>query len=162
MKNNFVITALPAEPFKEYFHWPATKLSAQGMSLIQADAFPGYPCRVSLEDAQIGEDVLLVNYTHHQIDGAYRSNGPIFIRKDAFKAQLSPGEIPQIIKHRRNLSLRCYSGGGNMIDCRICHGDQVAPVLNELFEDQNIAYIHIHNAAPGCFNCEVKRAQELC
>jgi hypothetical protein len=114
---------------------------------------------VSLEDAQIGEEVLLINYAHHQIRGAYAGTGPIFVRKNALRARLSPGEVPQILNHRQ-LSLRGYDKFGQMIDCRVCQGGVIADVLNEAFEDQNIAYIHIHNAAPGCFNCAVNRVEE--
>ena len=37
-----------------------------------ADRKPGFPCRVSLVDAEIGESVLLVNYEHLPAASPYR------------------------------------------------------------------------------------------
>ena len=29
--------------------------------------------------------------------------------------------------------------------------------IGEIFRNQAMSYIHIHNSSPGCFNCEVRR-----
>ena len=35
---------------------------------VIADANPGYPCRVSLEDAEVGETLILVLFAHREAD----------------------------------------------------------------------------------------------
>ena len=40
------------------------ELAANNARLEVVQEHPGTPCRVSLDDAQIGETVALVNYTH--------------------------------------------------------------------------------------------------
>ncbi|MBV8909127.1 MAG: DUF1203 domain-containing protein, partial [Gammaproteobacteria bacterium] len=40
------------------------QLLARNARRVVADRHPGFPCRVSLVDAQPGERVLLVNYEH--------------------------------------------------------------------------------------------------
>jgi hypothetical protein len=44
---------------------------------------PGFPCRITLNDAGIGEQVLLVSYAHHQSTSPYAQSGPIFVTQDA-------------------------------------------------------------------------------
>jgi hypothetical protein len=40
------------------------------------------PCRVSLTDAQPGDEILLVNYEHHPVDSPYRRRYAVYVRKD--------------------------------------------------------------------------------
>jgi hypothetical protein len=47
------------------------------------DSRPGFPCRVSLEDARPGERVLLVNYEHLPVDSPYRASHAIYVREGA-------------------------------------------------------------------------------
>ena len=61
---SFQISALPVEPFQHLFGRPADTLAAHAAVRRVVDRKPGFPCRVSLIDAEIGESVLLVNYEH--------------------------------------------------------------------------------------------------
>ena len=45
------------------------------------DSQPGFPCRVSLEDAAPGERVLLVNYEHLPVESPYRASHAIYVRE---------------------------------------------------------------------------------
>ena len=56
----FQISALKAEQFSHLFGLDDTALRAMGITPMTADAMPGFPCRVSLEDAPIGSRVLLL------------------------------------------------------------------------------------------------------
>jgi hypothetical protein len=70
---NFRISALPAEPFEHLFGRSEQELAAQAVRRVVADRSPGFPCRVSLQDAVVGEPVLLVNHEHLPEDSPYRS-----------------------------------------------------------------------------------------
>ncbi|WP_240034586.1 DUF1203 domain-containing protein [Flavobacterium silvisoli] len=81
MTNNFKLIALNKTPFTVYFDLPEDELERMNIKRMIVDKFPGFPCRVSLEDAEIGEEVVLLNFEHHAVPSPYRANGPIFIRK---------------------------------------------------------------------------------
>jgi hypothetical protein len=154
--NNFQIKALPYHQFAHLFLVNEVELKNIGAIKMIADAFPGFPCRVSLQDANIGEEVILLPFQHHKTTSPYQAKGPIFIRKDVSEATLAINEIPTMLLHRL-LSLRCYNKDGIMINATVIEGKIVSETLYELFTNKEIAYVHIHNAKPGCYNCMVKR-----
>ncbi|MDH2207955.1 DUF1203 domain-containing protein [Empedobacter sp. GD03644] len=157
MKNNFRIVALDNELFSDYFNLSDKELSKQNISRMIVDKFPGYPCRVSLTDVQVGEEVILLNFEHHSANSPYKASGPIFISKNAQTYKSSINEIP-IMFNRRFLSIRAYNKNSIMIFADAIKGDYLKEKLNEILENQEVEYIHIHNARPGCYNCLVERA----
>ena len=157
MNASFRIVALPAETFAPLFDLDEAELAARGARRAVVDAKPGYPCRVSLADAEIGETVILLTHTHHEVESPYRASGPIYVRRGAATAELAPGEIPAILLHRQ-LSLRAYDGEAMMVRSEVVEGSEVAAAIARHFEDPAVSYLHVHNAKPGCFNCRVERA----
>ncbi|WP_331716765.1 DUF1203 domain-containing protein [Stenotrophomonas sp. MMGLT7] len=59
-----------------------------------AAAAPGFPCRVSLEEARVGEELLLLHHMHQPAHAPYRAAGPIYVRRGAVAARLAPGWRP--------------------------------------------------------------------
>ena len=156
MKSDFHIRGLDAKLFKSYFDMDKAELEKLGIRACVADTSPGYPCRVSLKDAQIGEELLLLNFEHHQTESPYRSSGPIFIKKNAIASRLGINEIPEMLIHRF-LSLRSYSEEGMMLGARTINGEELRNSILRIFSNGEVSYIHIHNAGPGCYNCMVSR-----
>lgn len=154
---NFQLHGLDKSIFAKYFDMTAAELEAHAAYLFEADECPCYPCRVSLTDAQVGETVLALSYTHHDAEGPYHSSGPIFIRKNAVAANLKVNEIPDMLKHRQ-LSLRGYSSESLMIEADTVSGKDLRAALANQLENSSVQYLHIHNAGPGCFNCAVTRS----
>src|SRR5688572_30556690 len=103
----FRISALPVEPFTPFFGQPSDALAQQNVRRLVADACPGFPCRVSLEEARIGETVLLLNYEHHAATSPYRSCHAIFVREGAVEARPGANEVPDLLR-RRLLSVRAF------------------------------------------------------
>jgi hypothetical protein len=155
--NDFKIKALPYNQFAYLFSASKAELQNIGAIKMIANEFPGFPCRVSLQDATIGEEVILFPFQHHKTDSPYQAIGPIFIRKNATEASLAINEIPTMLLHRL-LSLRCYTKQGIMIHATVVEGKIVSDTLDELFTNKEIAYVHLHNAKPGCYNCVAERA----
>ncbi|MCB1042845.1 MAG: DUF1203 domain-containing protein [Acidobacteria bacterium] len=143
MTRTFQIEALTKETFNTD-QMPSEWVIAKG--------YPGYPCRVSLQDAQPGERVLLVHYTHHAVSTPYRAAGPIYIREQAENAQFDQGVCPPFFQGRQ-LSMRAYTHKGYLANARVCEGVDASDSLNSLFENPKVAYVHIHFAAPGCYCC---------
>ena len=157
MQNNFKLIALDKEQFAGYFNMSEPELSKMGIHKMIVDDFPGFPCRVSLEDAEIGEEVILLNYEHHNVNSPYKSSGPVFVRKKAQTATPGVNEIPVMFNHRL-LSLRGYDKNALMIFADVTQGDKLKEKLHAILENNEIEYLHIHNAKPGCYNCRVERA----
>lgn len=154
--NNFQIKALPHGKFSDLFSATQEELKNIGAIKMLVDANPGFPCRVSLEDASVGEEILLLPFQHHTTASPYKASGPIFVRKNVQEATLAINEVPTMLLHRL-LSLRCYNRVGIMIDATVVKGVTVKESLQNIFEDSEITYVHIHNAKPGCYNCVAER-----
>jgi len=157
MKHPFRIVALPSERFDALRAMGEADLRARGARRMRADEKPGFPCRVSLVDAEIGEEVLLLPYTHHDVDTPYRASGPIFVRIEAATARPGVNEVPEMLRSRL-LSVRAYDREGTMVGSEVVEGHDLADHIERAFEDPGVGYLHLHNARPGCFNCRVERA----
>jgi hypothetical protein len=142
--------------FEPLFALTDDALQRLGAVRRTADSAPGFPCRVSLEDAPVGAELLLLPYEHHPARSPYRSSGPIFVCRDAKRSDLAPGEVPPYVT-RRLMSLRAYDASAMMIDAAVCEGAEVAVVLDGLFADGAVDYVHLHNAKRGCFSCVASR-----
>jgi hypothetical protein len=154
---NFRIKSLEGSQFSPLFDLDNSALEKIGAIRMLVDECPGFPCRVSLEDAEIGEEVILLPYQHHQTNSPYQASGPIFVRKIAQTTQLDINQIPKMLNHRL-LSLRGYDSNAIMKEATVVEGKNLNEQINKIFENEEILYIHIHNAKPGCYNCVVERA----
>jgi hypothetical protein len=150
------LAGLDPAPFEPLFALTDDALHRLGVVRRTADSDPGFPCRVSLEDAPVGAELLLLPYEHHPARSPYRASGPIFVRRDAKPSDLAPGEVPPYVT-RRLMSLRAYDASAMMIDAAVCDGAEVAAVLDRLFAEGAVDYVHLHNAKRGCFSCVASR-----
>jgi Protein of unknown function (DUF1203) len=157
MRTDFQFVALPREHFTHLFSMNDAELTSLGARKMTVDAHPGFPCRVSLMDAPPGERVILTHFQHHEANSPYQSAGPIFVREIAETAKPEINEIPVMLKHRL-LSVRAYDHGAMMKGARVVEGTALEETIRDFFANEAISYLHIHNAAPGCFNCAVQRA----
>jgi uncharacterized protein DUF1203 len=157
MKNSFRFVALPAEQFAPLFDQSDAELQAAGARRLLVDEKPGFPCRVSLVDAEVGETVLLLPFTHHDVPTPYRASGPIFVRREARTAQPSVDEVPVMFRHRL-LSIRAYDRAAMLVGAQVLPGAELEAAIQQLFVNGTASTLHIHNAGPGCYNCSVVRA----
>jgi Protein of unknown function (DUF1203) len=154
---SFQLVGLPYERFAPLFALSDRELSEFNARRVLATLKPGFPCRVSLADAEIGEELLLLPYEHQPANSPYRASGPIFVRKAALQATVDPGVIPDYV-FTRLMSVRAYDAGHQMTDAKICPGSEAASAIRTMFGESEVAYIHLHNANRGCFSCTVRRA----
>lgn len=155
--SSFRLSGLDPEPFASLFHLDADALAARGARRCIADADHGFPCRVSLEDARRGEELLLLHWEHLPGPSPYRAGGPVFVRRGAQRCVLAPGVVPDSVS-RRLISLRAYDTAALMVDAEVCAGEAVAGWLEQAFRRDGIVRVHLHNARRGCFACEAERA----
>ncbi len=158
MKNNFQVTAISGGEFDRLFNLDKSGLEEMGAIRMTADKKPGFPCRVSLEDVEAGEEVILLPYQHHKTNSPYQASGPIFVRKNTKASSLAVNELPQFLNHRL-LSLRGYDKEGIMLVADVTKGDVLREKLDKMLQDPDMSYLHIHNAKQGCFLCVVERGE---
>lgn len=151
----FRITGLPGEPFLALAGLPEADLAARGVLRYVADAKPGYPCRVTLADAEPGETVLLLSHRHQPSAGPYAASGPIFVREGATGTAVL-GHVPDYLRTRL-LSVRAYDAGDLITDAEVVRGTELEPVLDRFLSDDRTAYLHIHFARRGCYAARVDR-----
>ncbi|HEV7715818.1 MAG TPA: DUF1203 domain-containing protein [Steroidobacteraceae bacterium] len=156
---DFQISGLPLAPFAALFALSDAELAQRDIVRRVADERPGFPCRVSLRDAEIGERLLLLNYEHLPVTSPYRSMHAIYVRENAAEAHPAINEIPQVLQIRL-LSLRAFDSSGMMLGADVVHGREMAPVIEQMLANPKVEYLHVHNAKPGCFAARVDRVNQ--
>jgi hypothetical protein len=153
---SFQLVGLDPNPFTALFSLSDHQLSQQHARRVTASEQPGFPCRISLEDARVGEELLLLPYQHQPADSPYRASGPIYIRRGVSRRRLPLGEVNEYVT-RRLISLRAYDREHMICGAEVIQGALLENTLDRLIKEPQIAYIHLHNAKHGCFFCEVQR-----
>jgi Protein of unknown function (DUF1203) len=140
----FRISGLPAEPLAHWFTMDDTDLARAGAVRRVADSHLGFPCRVSLTDAAVGEEVLLINFEHLPDRSPYRSRHAIYIRRGEIQCEAIDA-VPVMLCSRL-LSVRGF------VD-----GRELEKTIEAFFTDARTRYLHIHFAKPGCYAARVDR-----
>jgi hypothetical protein len=157
---SFIINGLRPEEFQPLFDLDEDALAARGIIRKIADAKPGYPCRVTLEDAEPGERVLLLNHVSHKVATPYRLAYAIYIREGARRAARYVDEIPPALSGRP-IALRIFSADAMLVGADMAtDADRLRSAIDRIFDDPGAAYIHAHNAMHGCFAAEIRRGAE--
>ena len=152
----FRIVGIDHEQFEPLFQLTDRELKAMGAMRRVATESPGFPCRISLEEAVLGDELLLLPFLHQPAASPYQASGPIFVRRGARKRTLAAGVVPACVS-RRLMSVRAYDAEHMIVAAAVCDGLVVASEIGRHFADDCVAYIHLHNAKRGCFSCRVDR-----
>lgn len=152
----FVVRGLDPAPFRPLYGLSEAALAAHGVVRMVADAKPGFPCRVTLDDVEPGERVLLLNYEHLPVATPYRSRHAIFVREGAETAAVVEDRLPEQLA-RRLLSVRAFDGAGMMVDAEVLEGAAAEPLVRNWLGRKDVAYLHAHNARRGCFAAGIER-----
>lgn len=150
------IAGLDPRQFEPYFAMSEADLSGRRALRTVAKANRGFPCRVSLRDADEGDELLLVNHVNHEVETPYRNAFAIYVRKDASEAAEYVNECPPVFEGRP-IALRGYDADGMLADARLALPGEADPAIRALLENPVIAHIDAHNAAHGCFSARIER-----
>lgn len=154
---SFVVSALPLAPFAPLFALSDAELAERGVQRRVVDG-PGAPCRVTLEDAPVGERVLLLNWEHQPAETPYRSRHAIFVREAARDTAFAPGEIPPSFSARKFLSLRAFDDAGMMVAADLTPTADLPEAIDRLLANPQAAYLHAHYTGAGCYAARIDRA----
>ena len=153
---SFVITGVAPQPFRHLFGLPDDVLRERNIIRRVADAKPGYPCRITLQDAEPGETLLLLNHESHSAPTPYASRYAIYVRETAREAASYRNELPPVFAGRP-IALRLFSAEGMLLGADMGRGEELAARIEAAFARPEVAYIHAHNAMHGCFSAEIRR-----
>lgn len=149
------ISGLSPDDFAPLFALDDDALAARNARRVTAQTEHGYPCRVSLEDARAGDPLILLHHTSHDVATPYRSAYAIYVREGAVPANYID-ETPPVFEGR-SLGLRGFDTDGTLRDARLALPGEADARIRDLLANPDIAYIHAHNAAHGCFAARIDR-----
>ncbi len=153
---SFTITGLSPEPFQHLFGLPEAVLREQSIVRRTADTKPGFPCRITLEDAEPGETVLLLNHQSHSAETPYASRYAIYVREGAAAASTYRDELPPVFINRP-IALRLFNADGMLVGADMGVNGDLKAKIEQALTRPDVDYIHAHNAMHGCFAAEVRR-----
>ena len=122
---------------------------------VTATSDRGFPCRISLEDAKAGEELILLHYVSHDVETPYRSAYAIYVRPEVDAASYRD-ELPPVFAERP-IALRAFDTAGMLQTALLAGPGEADAAIRDLFADAGIAYIDAHNAAHGCFAARIER-----
>lgn len=154
---SFRTLGLDPAPFRHLYGLPDEALAALGVQRHVADAKPGFPDRVEIRDAEPGETLLLLNYTHQPADTPYRASHAIFVREGAERAYNEANTVPEPLRGRL-ISLRAFDGRHQMADADIVAGQELEGAIERFFANPGVCYLHAHYAKRGCYAARIERA----
>jgi hypothetical protein len=152
---SYIVKGIDPEPYRELFGLADEELASRGIVWMTVTD-PSFPCRVSLTDRVVGENVLLLNHVSHDVANPYRASHAIFIAEIDQDPAEYVDEVPPVFGPRV-LSLRGFDRDGMMAQAILTQPGEADAGIRELLEDPEIATIHAHNATRGCFAAKIER-----
>ena len=58
------------------------------------------------------------------------------------------------------MSVRAFDAQSMMLDADVVDGKLLEPVLQRLFDNEAVEFVHLHNAKRGCYAARVNRELE--
>ncbi len=153
---SFRVLGLSPDQFRPLFAMSDAELHRLGARRVIADD-PSMPCRVSMEHAELGEELLLLNFEHQPANTPYRATHAIYVRKAADRTFEAVDTIPEVLASRL-LAIRAFDGQHMMIDAEVCEGTQAAEMFERFLANPQTRYLQVHNARRGCYAARVERA----
>jgi hypothetical protein len=153
---SFRIVGLSPEPFRHLFGLAESELAAHNAIRCVADEKPGFPDRVELRDADPGETLLLLNFVHQPAATPYRASHAIYVREGALAPYDRIDEVPDALRTRM-LSVRAFDAQDMMVDADVVEGGSLESLVERLFENPAVSYLHAHFARRGCYAARIER-----
>jgi len=152
----FRITGLSPESFQPLFELSDEALQRIGARRVIADD-PRMPCRVSMAHAELGEELLLLNYAHQPANTPYRATHAIYVRKLADRPFESIDSVPEVLASRL-IAVRAFDEQHMMIDADVSEGSATGELFARLLDNPKASYLQAHYARRGCYAARVERA----
>jgi hypothetical protein len=116
------------------------------------------PCRSCLTVFAPGEGRILFSYAPNQCDHPYNEVGPVYIHERECQPYTNCDEFPLELRARQPMTLRCYAADATMIHGELVGQRPVENVIDKLFQNPRIKYLHARTASVGCYIARIERA----
>ena len=144
---SFVITPLPAGEVD-------TEATVARRTISDGRA----PCRRCLRDAGAGAALVLAPYVPCTVPSPDAGDGPVFVHADGCEPFApAPDRLSEQVAGRQ-LAIRAYDGDAMMTGATVLDGERFAERVPQLLDGEDVAFLHVHFAGPGCFAFRVDRA----
>jgi len=153
----FRIKGLSRQSFSHLIDQAPEVLRRSAAERITVEASPGYPDRITLDDAPVGETVLLLNHMHQPAPTPFRASHAIFVREGGGETFDKVNVIPPALA-RRLIALRAFDARDHMIDADIVPGTELPMLIERMLANPQACYLHAHYAKWGCYAAKVTRA----
>lgn len=150
------IEGLCSEAYADLLDLGDDDLALRGARRVISDSKPGFPCRVTLEDAEPGESLILFSHVSNDVPTPYRSVYAIYVRESATAPARYVDETPPVFEGRA-LGLRGFDAEGMLRGALLALPGEADSKIRTLLARPEIAAIHAHNAAAGCFAAKIVR-----
>ena len=153
----FRITGLSPEPFRHLYGLSEAALAEKGIVRRVVEPDTGFPDRIEMREGRPGEIFLLLNHLCQPADSPYRASHAIYVREGAEETYDEVDKVPEVMR-KRLLSLRGFDAEGMIVEADVIQGTEVEGLIDRLFANPHVAYIHAHNAKQGCYSGRIDRA----
>src|SRR6476661_535040 len=126
------IRGIDPAPYHHLHGLSDEELASRGVVHMTVTEKPSFPCRVSLIDREIGEQVLLLNHISHDVANPYRASHAIFVTDGIEAPAEYVDEVPPVFE-TRILSLRGFDKVGMMADALLTQPGEADAGIRKLF-----------------------------
>ncbi|MCB1601561.1 MAG: DUF1203 domain-containing protein [Rhodanobacteraceae bacterium] len=154
---DFRILGLDPAPFAPFYGAPDDELRSHNILRLRVDSPVGYPDRIELRDAAVGEHVLLLNHLYLDVASPYRGRHAIFVREGAMQRRDLINQVPPALATRL-LSLRAFDRSGMMVDADVIAGQALPKLIEQFLSNPDVDFLHAHHAKRGCYAARIERA----
>lgn len=151
----YQVSGLSKADFVDLFVMTDDALAQINAKRVRATG-PGFPCRISLQDAKLGDTLILLHHVSHDVATPYRSAYAIYVNETAADTPPYIDTTPPVFDGRP-IALRGFTGEGMLHAASLALPGKADIKIRALLADPDIAYIHAHNAAHGCYSARIDR-----
>jgi hypothetical protein len=89
----------------------------------------------------------------------YTGPGPIYVHRSECAHYQCDGSVPEQ-QRRRLVAVRAYDVENMMVGFAVVKGEELGVKAGELLEDEEVKFLHVYYAGPGCFAVRIDRGGE--
>ncbi len=119
----------------------------------------GLPCRHCLSEIEAGAPYLILALRPFPDLHPYAELGPIFLHAETCPRHRPDDGLPDVLANRDTALIKGY-GTDNRIKYgtgRIVAAAEIAAGAADIFQAQDVAYIHVRSATNNCYTCRIDR-----
>ena len=116
------------------------------------------PCRHCLKLIRHDQELILFTFDAFHGQGAWPSPGPVYIHAESCQQYSGDGQIPQEYKSQP-LTFEVFGAERKRLGEKAIRESNGDLVLQELFQDPAVKFIHARSTTAGCYLFRVERAE---